>query len=309
MKIDKEDLPEVFDVCYIDCDLISYRSSFSAEKTFYHLYDDNGEYIDKFGSAKLANEHLEELSEFFMVDTEGYYKEPEKVIGGVEQAINACDLIINHIKKACPAKQYKFYLTGNDTYRGSIATLHKYKGSRDNIEKPKWINEVREHIKETYGATVVNKWETDDAITVGLWNSYRKGLKAVAANLDKDLYQAPNFHYDWVKDTFQYITPEEGLKWLFIQTLAGDFSVDNYEGIPGIGKVKAKKILEGCETERQMYDASVEAYKNYFGEEYTYKSWDDKEMTKTAEEIMLENLRLAYMLRRKDEEYKIPKKE
>jgi 5'-3' exonuclease len=86
-------------------------------------------------------------------------------------------------------------------------------------------------------------------------------------------------------------------------------SVDNYEGIPGVGKVKAYKILENCTTEREMYDAAVEAYRNHFGDEHTYTAWYGEEMTRTAEELMLENLRLAYMLRRKDEEYKIPKKE
>jgi hypothetical protein len=309
MKIDKKDVPERFDYCFVDCDLISYRSSFSAEKTYWHLYKEDGTYVDRFDSAKKADEYTDELWSIFDIDTSGYYREPEKIIGDVEQAINACDLIIKHIQKSCPSDHYKFYLTGNDTYRGSIATLHKYKGDRDRVAKPKWINEVREHIKKEYGAISVDVWEADDSLSVGMWHTYKKGLKSVAANLDKDVLQSPGFHYDWVKDIFQYVTPEEGLRWLFIQTLAGDFSVDNYEGIPGIGKVKAKKILEGCETERQMYDASVEAYKNYFGEEYTYKSWDGMQMTKTAEEIMLENLRLAYMLRRKDEEYKIPKKE
>lgn len=303
------EIPERFDVCYIDCDLIAYRSSFSAEKTFYHLYGENGEYIDKFSSAKLVDEHLEELSEFLMVDVEGYHREPEKVIGTLEQATGAADLIINSIKKACPADQYKLYLTGNDTYRPSIATIHKYKGSRDKVVKPKWIKEVRQHLIEVHGAKPVDVFECDDTLSVGLWTSYRKGLKAVAANLDKDVLQSPGSHYDWVKDSFKYVTPEDGLRWLFIQTLAGDMSVDNYEGIPGIGKVRAKKILEGCVTERQMYDKALEAYKNYFGEVHTYTAWTGEEMTKSAEDIMLENLRLAYMLRKKDEVYQIPDKE
>lgn len=308
-EIDKEDVPEVFDVCYIDCDLIKYRSSFSAEKTYWHLYDDQGNHVDRFENAKKADEHLEELSEFLMIDTEGYYRESEKVIGEEEQALNACDLILEHIKKNCPAKEYKPYLTGNDTYRPSIATIHKYKGNREKMEKPKWIDSVTKHLIDTHGAKTVDYIECDDVLSVGLWNCYKKGLKAVAANLDKDVMQAAGFHYDWVKDEFRYITPEEGLEWLFIQTLAGDMSVDNYEGIPGVGKVKAKKILKGCKTEREMYDASVEAYREYFGEEHTYKSWDGKEMTKTAEELMLENLRLAYMWRKKGEEYQIPEKE
>lgn len=307
--IAKEDVPEKFDVCFIDCDLIKYRSSFAAEKTYWHLYDSEGNHVDRFESAKAAKDHLQEMQDFLMVDVEGYYKEPEKVIGECEQALNACDLIIEHIKKNCPANEYKLYLTGNDTYRPSIATVHKYKGSREKMEKPRWIDAVTEHLMKTHGAKPVDYIECDDVLSVGLWSCYRKGLKAVAANLDKDVLQAPLFHYDWVKDQFRYVTPEEGLNWLFVQTLAGDMSVDNYEGIPGVGKVKAAKILEGCTTERQMYDKSVEAYRNYFGDEHTYTAWNGEEITKSAEELMLENLRLAYMWRKKGEEYQIPKEE
>jgi len=308
-KIDKSEVPEVFDYCFVDCDLIKYRSSFSAEKTYWHLYKEDGTYVDRFDSARKADEYIDEMWTMFDIDTSGYYREPEKVVGEKEQALNACDLIIKHIKEKCPAKEYKLYLTGNDTYRPSIATIHKYKGNREKMEKPRWIDEVTEHLKSEHNAKTVDYIECDDVLSVGLWNCYRKGLKAVAANLDKDCLQAPLFHYDWVKDTFQYVTPEEGLEWLFVQTLAGDMSVDNYEGVPGVGKVKAKKILKGCKTERQMYDAAVEAYRKYFGDSYTYTSWDGKEMTKTAEEIMLENLRLAYMWKKKGQEYQIPEKE
>ena len=308
MKIDKEDLPEVFDVCYVDCDLIKYRSSFAAEKTYWHLYDPDGNHIDKFESAKKADEHLEELSEFLMVDVEGYYREPDKVIGEEEQAINACDLILNHIKKNCPAKEYKLYLTGNDTYRPSVATLYKYKGNRDGMEKPKWIDSVTQHLIKEHGAKVVDYIEADDTLTVGLTNCKKKGILGVVANIDKDIKQVEGYHYNWDKNEYEYIDHWQGLLHTYAQACGGD-PVDHYKGIPGIGMKKAVKMLENCQTEREMYEVSIAAYRKHFGEKYTYKSWDGKDMSKTPEELFLENMNLAFMQREKGKFYKVPKKE
>lgn len=308
MIVDKEQVPDTFDICYTDCDLIKYRSAFAAEKTYWNLYDSEGNLVDHFDSAKSADSHLEELSEFLMVDTEGYYREPEKVIGEEQQAIKACDLILSHIKKKCPAKEYKLYLTGNDTYRPGIATLYKYKGNRDKMEKPRWIESVTKHLIEVHGAKTVNYIETDDAITVGLTAANKKGKLAVAANLDKDIYQCEGWGYDWDKDQFHYTDYWEGLVWQYVQCLAGD-QVDNYKGIPRVGKVKAQKILKDCTTERELYEAAVKAYKDYFGDEYEYTSWDGRKMKKTYHELFMENMNLCYMQRVKDKFYEVPAKE
>jgi len=303
------DVPDVFDVCYIDCDLVKYRSSFSVEKTYYHLYDEEGSFVDEYSNAKTANEYLRELSEFFMIDTSGYYKVPDKRIGEEQQAKDACDLILKSIKEDCPAKVYKLYLTGDDSYRHSVATIHKYKGDRADTKNPKWIDSVEQHIVNVHGAEFVDYIECDDYMTTGLWDCYRKGLVGVAANLDKDVHQAPLWHYNWVKRSFKYVTPEEGLLWCYTQACAGDMSVDNYEGIPRIGVVKAGKILEGCNSEREMYEASVEAYRKHFGDVHEYVTWYGKTIEKTAEELFLENMKLAYMLKTEGEYYKVPEED
>ncbi len=297
--------PKKFDVCFIDCDLIKYRACFSVEKVRYHLYRED-EFIQTFFSAKQADEHVKGLTEVLDMDTDAYHRVPEKKIGTLDQAIKACDLIIERIMGKVDAKEYKLYLTGDDSYRPSIATIHKYKGDRP--PKPKHLEEVTQHIINNHGAIVVDYVEADDTLTVGLFNCYRKGTLGVVANIDKDIKQAPGWHYDWDKDKFEYITEQEGLLHTYAQAIAGDH-VDNYKGIPLIGMKKAYKILDGCESERDMYEAAIEAYRTYFGIEHCYRSWDGKDMVKTPEELFLENMNLAYMLRRKDVFYKIPDKE
>ncbi|MBG23746.1 MAG: hypothetical protein CMF22_10525 [Idiomarinaceae bacterium] len=301
-------IPDEFDICFIDCDLIKYRASFAAEKTEWLLYDNDEELVRAFYSAKEADDYVDNLWMMLDIDTSGYHREEKVTIKKKVHAIAACDHIIELIKRKCPAKEYRLYLTGNDTYRPHIATLHKYKGNRDGMRKPTYLQDVTDHIIEFHDATVVDYIEADDTLTVGLTWCRKKGLLGVVANLDKDIKQVEGWHYDWGKDKYEYVTAREGILHTYCQAIAGD-AVDNYKGIPGIGMKKAMKLIQDCETEREMYETAVEAYREYFGEEYHYKSWDGKDMVKTPQELFLENMNLAFMQRKKGEFYQIPHKE
>ena len=79
--------------------------------------------------------------------------------------------------------------------------------------------------------------------------------------LFRSLLMVPGNHYNFVKDEFYYITEEQGLRNFYMQCLIGD-RADNIKGIPGIGPKKAEKILEGCKTEQEMFNAVREAYGN-----------------------------------------------
>ena len=59
-----------------------------------------------------------------------------------------------------------------------------------------------------------------------------------------------------MKDAVQTITPEEGLRWHYIQTLAGD-ATDGYSGVPSIGIKRADALLtdKGC-----TWETIVEAF-------------------------------------------------
>lgn len=306
MIVDRKELPEEWDIAFIDSDIIKYQGGFAAETVKYHLYDAENNLVETFDSAKECANHLEELEEFFGQSTEGYRRESEKIVGDEEHAINAADTIIRHIKSKVKAKEYKFYLSGKNNFRDKIATIYKYGHNREKVERPYWVDSIVKHLKETHDAVVVEGKEADDAVSVGITAMTKKGKKAIHCGRDKDIkYGTAGTHYDWTKDEFYLTSPEEALLFNYIQGIAGD-ATDGFHGVPRIGMKKAEKLLAGCTTEREMYEASVEAYRKHFGDEHTYTSWDGKEMTKTAEQLFFENMSLGYILKEKDKYYTVP---
>jgi 5'-3' exonuclease len=51
------------------------------------------------------------------------------------------------------------------------------------------------------------------------------------------------------------------LRTFYEQVLTGDVT-DNIKGCPGIGKAKAPRLLDGCETEQDMFEAVQKAFNN-----------------------------------------------
>jgi len=82
---------------------------------------------------------------------------------------------------------------------------------------------------------------------------------AVVCTIDKDMLQIPCWHFNFVKGTWTKVSEAEGSLFFYTQILTGD-AADNIKGIYRVGPVKAAKILEGCSTEQELYDACVKAY-------------------------------------------------
>ena len=80
------------------------------------------------------------------------------------------------------------------------------------------------------------------------------------------------------------------MRWFYKQTLMGD-SADNYKGCPGVGPVKADKILKEETDEKVLWGEVVNAF----------------EKAGLTEEDAIENARLAYLL--KDGDYNFETKE
>ena len=55
------------------------------------------------------------------------------------------------------------------------------------------------------------------------------------------------------------VTPDEGIKSFYTQILTGD-TADNIVGLQGIGPKKAEKLLDGADTEDDLWDAVLKAY-------------------------------------------------
>ena len=79
-------------------------------------------------------------------------------------------------------------------------------------------------------------------------------------SVDKDLLTVPGYHWDFEKKEMFYV--DEGLADynFYMQTLTGD-ATDGYKGCPGVGPVKAKRILDkAIEEDIDMWDAVVDTF-------------------------------------------------
>jgi len=89
-----------------------------------------------------------------------------------------------------------------------------------------------------------------------------------------------------------------GLKFFYAQMIMGD-DTDGYQGIPGVGMSSAYAALNTCKTEKELYETTLQMYKDkYTGGENGYCTIDNYRggTTKmTAYQLMLEQGRLAWM--------------
>jgi len=189
--------------------------------------------------------------------------------------------IMRKAKKKTTFTEAEFYLTGRTNFRNDIATTAPYKGNRSDKAKPIFLPSIRDYLINNYNALISVDQEADDAISI---RATELGDDCAICSIDKDFDQVPGWHYNFVKDHYYYVTPEEGLFFFYRQILMGD-RIDNIIGINGIGEKKSAKILEGM-TEQEMYDKCVELHE--------------------SEERVIENARLLWLRREEGQLWEPP---
>tara|TARA_R110000782_G_scaffold96160_2_gene180573 strand:- start:53 stop:775 length:723 start_codon:yes stop_codon:yes gene_type:complete len=177
----------------------------------------------------------------------------------------------------CFVDRWQLFLTGKKNFRYDIATTVVYKGNRV-APKPEHLPALREHMMKEWGASVSDGQEADDDVATA---GTTLGNDCIMVSLDKDIDQVAGWHYNFVKKIGYYVSESEGLFKLYCQILTGD-TADNIVGIRGVGPAKANKILDESLDEYDMYCRCVEAYEG-------------------NEDRVIENARLLYLRRTKDE--------
>jgi hypothetical protein len=180
-------------------------------------------------------------------------------------------------------ESYQGYLTGKDNFRNDIATTAPYKGNRT-APKPKHLQFIRDYLISAWDFKVSEGQEADDEIAI---EHVARDYESVIASIDKDFMQLRGQHWNFVKKEMTVVTEKEALFNFYIQVLTGD-RVDNIIGLKGVGPVKAKQRLAGCESATEMYLACVEAYGG-------------------CEERVIENCRLLHLRRTPNEMWEPPR--
>lgn len=175
----------------------------------------------------------------------------------LEIAVLRTDRLMQDILRSARADYYRLFLSGTDNFRYQI--YPEYKANRKDKPEPVHRQGIKEFLVKDWNAEFTEGCEADDML--GVIQSTSEENTTVICSIDKDLLQIPGNHYNFVKEEDTFIKPFEGLKNFYNQLLMGD-KADNIPGVPNIGKVKANRYLEGCETEEELFETVYNLYKN-----------------------------------------------
>jgi len=116
--------------------------------------------------------------------------------------------------------------------------LPSYKANRKNVRRPVIWNPLRQHLCENHKAVTYRNLEADDIIGILCQKT------SIIISDDKDFKSVPcKFLHRPSTGAGSRVTEKRAKRWHFLQTLTGD-SADGYKGCPGIGEVRAEKLLK-----------------------------------------------------------------
>ncbi len=181
---------------------------------------------------------------------------------------------------------YKVFLGGSENFRYAIDP--EYKANRKNTVRPLWLEPVREMLITSWGATICDGIEADDALGIA-----SDAFDTIIASVDKDLLQIPGYHYNIVSAETLYMDEHTARVNLYTQLIMGDRS-DNIKGYDGKMRQKVPQFLQPyidqlrqCSTEKEMFTVVYDMYE-------------------LGDVELLKNGQLLYIQRKEDDTWQFP---
>lgn len=146
--------------------------------------------------------------------------------------------------------------SGQSNWRKTL--YREYKANRKSTRKPICFVPVRDYVMANYDTMIEADLEADDCvglIATGPKSRWRGCDETIMVSDDKDLKSVPGTLFNPRTGVISVSTKAEADRFHMFQTLVGD-QTDNYPGCPGIGAVRAERLLnEDC-----SWEAVVAAY-------------------------------------------------
>jgi DNA polymerase-1 len=184
---------------------------------------------------------------------EGVYSPP---VADLKEAQGRFRDRVASLKLASGADDVRIALKGQGNFRREV--LPTYKANRTNLVPPMLRQPLMDWLLKHPQVVSRPGLEGDDVL--GILATCRKdggpNPDVLIWSVDKDLRQIPGNH--WTQAGVEYVTPEQGDYQHMLQTLTGD-ATDNYGGCPGVGPVKAQRLLSDPKY-RHPWDAVLAAY-------------------------------------------------
>ena len=180
-------------------------------------------------------------------------------------------------KEKTGADAFVIAISDKNNFRRKLNPL--YKANRRSKFAPIGLSPMRDWMAEEYGTVIYPNLEADDTIAI-MATDLTPDEERIIVSIDKDFKSVPCTFYDFNRDEIHDVSVEDANKYHLMQTMAGD-PVDGYKGIPGVGAVKAMRLLDNNGTN---WDTVLKAY-------------SDAQLT---EEEALTNAWMAYLIQHKE---------
>jgi len=173
------------------------------------------------------------------------FDEDFSYIGGyLSEAQSIFDAKFEELMRLSKADDYMVVFSHSDNFRKRIDPT--YKQNRSTKRKPVNLNRLKEWVEKAFVCKTVSSLEADDVLGILSTNKgFIKSHDKVIISIDKDFRTVPGLLFNVSKPELgiSTVTKEEADYNHLFQTLKGD-ATDGYKGCPGIGDVKAKKLLD-----------------------------------------------------------------
>jgi DNA polymerase-1 len=132
-----------------------------------------------------------------------------------------------------------------------------YKANRAKSRLPIILRQVKQWIIDELGGVLWDNLEADDVISI-LATDKAMDEETIIVSIDKDFKSVPGIFFDYNKGEYHHPSTEEADNFHLIQTLTGD-STDGYSGVPKVGAVTAKRLLD---KEGYTWETVVKCYED-----------------------------------------------
>ncbi len=158
-------------------------------------------------------------------------------------AAKCMDAAIRRIEKKLEADDVVVALSDPNRRYFRHDLLANYKGGREGKRPPLILRVLKDHLEELYRSFVRPTLEADDVL--GILSTHPSLIpgEKIIVSVDKDFKTIPGLYYNLNAQEVTEYSEAEADYWHMYQTLVGD-KTDGYRGCPGIGPVKAKRILD-----------------------------------------------------------------
>lgn len=157
---------------------------------------------------------------------------------------------IEQLIEEAGATEYTLCFSHSENFRKDI--YPEYKAHRKATRKPLGFRDFRAEMIDSYNSVIMPRLEADDTVGILATND----PDSIIYSEDKDLMQIPGKHL--IDGEVTEVNALEGERFHMMQTLTGD-PVDGYPGCPGVGPVKAKRLLDEIDP-LYWWDTVVEEY-------------------------------------------------